>query len=61
MEPFREFHEIASNFSPSIDVTENDTEVLVTAELPGIDEKELEIDLNEGYLTIKGKKKDEKD
>lgn len=47
--------------SPRIDVAETDTAVEVTAELPGIDEKDFELVLKDDILTIKGEKKSEKE
>ena len=44
---------------PSVDVSESDKEIEVTAELPGIDEKDIDISLAEGVLTILGEKKSE--
>ena len=44
---------------PSVDVSESDKEIEVTAELPGIDEKDIDISLAEGVLTIRGEKKSE--
>jgi HSP20 family protein len=41
---------------PSVDVTENETQVLVNAELPGIDPKDVELTLENGVLTIRGQK-----
>lgn len=46
-------------FMPQIDVDENEKEVRVTAELPGMDEKEVEVTLTQGVLTIKGEKREE--
>jgi HSP20 family protein len=48
-------------FSPSVDVREGETEVTVKAELPGMDEKDIEVSLTDDVLTIKGKKKAEKE
>ncbi|MGN0929124.1 MAG: Hsp20/alpha crystallin family protein [Alphaproteobacteria bacterium] len=43
---------------PKIEVIENDKDIQVTAELPGMDEKDIEIDISkDGYLTIRGEKK----
>lgn len=44
---------------PSIDVSENDREIRVVAELPGLEEKDVELSLQEGVLTIRGEKKAE--
>jgi len=48
-------------FTPRIDLTENDKGYRLTAELPGMDEKDIEVILDEDVLTIKGEKKQEKD
>ena len=47
------------SFIPDVDVTETDKEVRVTAELPGLDEKEVEVTLVQGALIIKGEKREE--
>ena len=44
---------------PSIEVSENDKEVRVTAELPGLEDKDVEVQLSNGVLAIKGEKKTE--
>lgn len=49
----------ATGFGSAIDVTETDAEVLLRAELPGVDPDQVEITLHEGVLTIAGEKKDE--
>lgn len=46
---------------PKIDVKETAQGLEVTAELPGVDEKDIELELDEDVLTIKGEKKLEKD
>ncbi|MDO3378296.1 Hsp20/alpha crystallin family protein [Geoalkalibacter halelectricus] len=46
---------------PAVDVAETDKEVLVTAELPGLDEKDIDVSLSGGYLSIRGEKKAEKE
>ena len=43
-----------------IDVSETDAEIKVEAELPGVEEKDVEVVLSDGRLTIKGEKKQEK-
>jgi HSP20 family protein len=44
---------------PNVEVTETDTEVKVTAELAGLDEKDVSVELANGMLTITGEKKSE--
>ena len=46
---------------PAIDIEELDNEVVVTAELPGVTEKDVHVDLTGDTLTIKGEKKRESD
>jgi HSP20 family protein len=48
-------------FNPKIDVTENDKEIKISAELPGMDEKDIDVSLQNDILTIKGEKKEEKE
>ena len=45
---------------PDVDVNENEKEIRVSAELPGIDEKDLDVCLEGNLLTLKGEKKEEK-
>jgi HSP20 family protein len=47
------------SFAPQIDVTETDSEVKVCAELPGIEAKELDVNVTDALLTIRGEKRTE--
>ena len=47
--------------APAVDVTESDKAYEITAELPGLDEKNIEVNVAHGRLTIKGEKKEEKE
>jgi len=51
----------AQRWSPALDLSETDDAVIVKAELPGIDAKDVEIQLHEDVLTIRGEKKEEKE
>lgn len=44
---------------PNIEVSETDKEVKVVAELPGMDQKDVDVTLRDGVLTVKGVKKGE--
>jgi HSP20 family protein len=44
---------------PNIEVSETDKDVKVTAELPGLEEKDVQVELANGVLAIKGEKKTE--
>jgi HSP20 family protein len=46
---------------PSLDVSETKDKVVVKAEAPGIDPKEIAISLKSGILTLKGEKKQERE
>lgn len=48
-----------AGFSPSVDISETDTEIKVEAELPGLDENDVEVSLADNVLTISGEKKAE--
>jgi len=43
---------------PPVDIAENDQEVTVRAEVPGVDPKELDISVTGSRLTISGEKKE---
>ena len=45
---------------PNVDVIDRDTEIVVRAEVPGIDKKDLDISLSDNLLTIKGQIRTEK-
>lgn len=69
----RMFEEMTKSFSlarpafgmgllaPRVDMRETDTAVEIQAELPGVTEKDVEVQLAEGVLTIKGEKKQERE
>lgn len=46
---------------PAVDVTEDDKAYKIAAELPGLDEKDIEVSLTGDLLTIKGEKRQEKE
>lgn len=57
--PFR--GEGMTSVAPKVDVAETESEIHVTAELPGLTENEVEVTLAEGSLTLRGEKKSEKE
>jgi HSP20 family protein len=59
IEPFWQ-REWAWGTAPAVDIVEKDNAFEVTAELPGLDEKDIEVKLANGGLTIKGEKQEEK-
>lgn len=66
-----EFNRMLSNFnrmqdesagsawSPAIDIREEPTRFVVSADLPGIDPKDIEVTMDQGVLTISGKRQSE--
>jgi len=50
-----------SAFSPKIDFSEDESALAVVAELPGMEEKDIQVSLQEDMLTIKGEKKYEQE
>jgi len=49
------------DWSPTVDVSEDKDAVTVKAELPGVEQKDIAVSLQEGMLTIKGEKRAEKE
>ena len=47
--------------TPAVDIVEKDKAFEVTAELPGLDTKNIDLQLSDGMLTIKGEKQEEKE
>ena len=53
--------EMPSLLTPAVDVVENDKSYEITTELPGMNEKNIEVKLADGVLTIKGEKQQDKE
>jgi HSP20 family protein len=52
---------LQAEFAPAVDIKETDTEIVVKAEVPGIDAKDINISVAGDVLTIKGEKKSERE
>ena len=50
-----------TGFRPAFDVSETENELIVRAEIPGMEKKDIDIHLTDGVLTIKGEKRHEKE
>lgn len=50
----------SSAWSPPVDVREDDSEITITAELPGVDPNHVEVTADAGILTIRGQKSEER-
>lgn len=55
------FESVFGGFSPKIDIADTDKEIVISAELPGMEEKDVDVSLQNDTLTIKGEKKEEKE
>jgi HSP20 family protein len=53
--------EVSWGAAPAVDVVEKEKAYEITAELPGIDEKNIELTVSDGRLSIKGEKLEEKE
>jgi HSP20 family protein len=51
----------AGNLTPTVDVSESDKEIEITAELPGLEDKDVQVNIADNVLTIRGEKKAEKE
>jgi HSP20 family protein len=50
-----------AEWSPSVDIGENDTEFLVKAELPDVKKEDIKVSVENGTLSISGERKVEKE
>jgi HSP20 family protein len=50
-----------SVWSPAVDIVETDSEVVLRADLPGVEPKDVDIQVQNGTLTLKGERKFESD
>ena len=60
VEPFRR-SEIGWGKDPAVDIVDKDKAYELTAELPGLDENNIDVKFADGTVTIKGEKRDEKE
>jgi HSP20 family protein len=50
-----------ADWVPTVDITEDDKEYVIKAEIPEVDKKDVKVTLQEGVLTIQGERKQEKE
>ena len=50
-----------TTWSPAVDIYETDNEIQVQAELPGVDRKDISLNLEKNVLTLKGERRFEKE
>ena len=49
------------NWNPAVDVYDNDNSFIIQVELPGLEKKDIEIDVKDGVLTLKGERSSDKE
>jgi HSP20 family protein len=60
-EPMLRYESSVGPSAPAVDVVEKEKEFQITAELPGLDEKDIEINVADDILSIRGDKKEERE
>lgn len=58
--PFGETFD-GAGWAPAVDILEKDNEIVLRADIPGIDPKDVDIEVQNGTLTLKGERKFESD
>lgn len=58
--PFEWSHVQTRNWIPAVNVEESAEEMILTAELPGMSDGDIELELEANVLTLRGQKQDEK-
>lgn len=48
-----------TSWRPAVDIIEKDDRYVVKADLPGVEEKDVSVEVNDGVLTLKGERKTE--
>ena len=52
--------DMTMEWSPSADISENDKEYLIRAELPGVRKEDVKVNLSNGLITIEGERRQDK-
>lgn len=52
---------VSSSWAPAVDIFETEKELILSAEIPGIEEKDIELKIEDNTLVIKGDRKFEKE
>jgi HSP20 family protein len=61
MEPFRRWQTAFGSAAPAVEITEDGQAYKITAELPGLDAKDLDVSMSDRMLVLKGEKRGEKE
>lgn len=61
LSPFGALGEPERGFAPAVSVEQTDDELVVRADLPGMDEKDVHVELQDGALVLSGERSEEKE
>ncbi len=61
VEPMLRYERAVGLSAPAVDVVEKESEFQITAELPGLDEKDIEVNVGDDVLSIRGEKKEQRE
>ena len=50
---------VTSSWTPAVDIKEEDNRFVLTADIPGVEPKDIEVTMADGVLTIRGERKHE--
>jgi HSP20 family protein len=59
--PFARLSGMARGFAPAVDMLDRKDEVVLRADLPGLEQKDIEVTVEEGVLNIRGERKGERE
>lgn len=59
--PFNEMNFFEKEVFPKVDILDNDSEIKIIAELPGVEENDIDIQIGNNVLSIRGEKKAEQE
>ena len=51
-----DFHSSLTDWNPIVDIYENDDQIVVKADLPGVEKKDIHVDVKNNVLTIRGER-----
>ena len=54
---FNNWPAFKGEWSPRVDILENDENIVISAEVPGVDKKDIDVTLEKGILSISGERK----
>ena len=52
---------LAFDWAPSVDISENNEEFMIKAELPGVNKEDVKVAVEDGVVRIQGERKQEKE